>query len=428
MLQVFTVKAGHIRKGVHSAGDYLLYGAGPHAIWSPYVRIDHTDISLTNEIIQHGNRAIVTVPQGFVGMANDRGEPVLLPPGLHQWKSDSLKFEKMIDLATSVILLGPYTLVTVDEGYAAVTSNNGEQKVLDGGSAQMLTHRNWKFEKFITTKIQTSELGPIKMTSGDNVPLSVVATITWRIDDVAKAARMAATTMQSQRPSNEFEFDISQVRQDVLRQVTASLAAFVGTIAYAINGSASMAERVAGRHSSGMSKAQAEPDPEDNTGPKALFDRDGLDSSVDHANDVCAQYGVRVLAINLISAYPSDSALLAALSQGAVAAATAQQCRIEAQGQAAALLSKARAEAEATRIRAEGDAAAEELRAEGTLKAARKLEASDVAVMVARMRAAGAALSEGQANSFFFGLSGAGDLPAGVLGANLVTNSAAKSK
>ena len=27
------------------------------------------------------------VPQGFVGLAFDRGQPILLAPGLHQWNS-----------------------------------------------------------------------------------------------------------------------------------------------------------------------------------------------------------------------------------------------------------------------------------------------------------------------------------------------------
>ena len=42
----------------------------------------------------YGNCTIVVVPQGFVGLATDMGQPVLLPPGMHQWKSDTMKFEK----------------------------------------------------------------------------------------------------------------------------------------------------------------------------------------------------------------------------------------------------------------------------------------------------------------------------------------------
>ena len=56
------------------------------------------------------------VPQGQIGLAFDRGQPVLFPPGLHQWDSQTLKFEKCTDLCQPVIEMGPYTLLTVDEG------------------------------------------------------------------------------------------------------------------------------------------------------------------------------------------------------------------------------------------------------------------------------------------------------------------------
>ena len=45
----------------------------------------------------------------------------------------------------------------MDEGYAAVTQDNGVQKILPGGHTHMLTHRNWKFEKFMTQKRYDTE-------------------------------------------------------------------------------------------------------------------------------------------------------------------------------------------------------------------------------------------------------------------------------
>lgn len=130
---------------------------------------------------------------------------MLLPPGLHQWKSATLRFERMVcrcmalrvlslpttwtllsilisssneeraspltfagahpaptslhlvtyrqvDLTAAVIKLGPMTLLTVDEGYAAVTQNNGRQCILPGGASHLLTHRNWQFEKLVRSE------------------------------------------------------------------------------------------------------------------------------------------------------------------------------------------------------------------------------------------------------------------------------------
>ena len=77
----------------------------------------------------------------------DNGQPVLLPPGIHVWTSESLHFQQSVPLNDHIIELGPYTILTVDEGYCAVTQNNGKQVVLPGGHSHFLNHKNWKFEK-----------------------------------------------------------------------------------------------------------------------------------------------------------------------------------------------------------------------------------------------------------------------------------------
>ena len=106
---------------------------------------------------------------------------MLLPPGLHQWQSPTLTMERMIDLNSSVIKLGPLTLLTVDEGYAAITQNNGKQVVLAGGDTHLLTHRNWKFEKFVSQKIETMKLDNIVTPSADNVLMQINSTVAWQI-------------------------------------------------------------------------------------------------------------------------------------------------------------------------------------------------------------------------------------------------------
>ena len=106
---------------------------------------------------------------------------MLLPPGLHQWQSPTLTMERMIDLNSSVIKLGPLTLLTVDEGYAAITQNNGKQVVLAGGDTHLLTHRNWKFEKFVSQKIETMKLDNIVTPSADNVSMQINSTVAWQI-------------------------------------------------------------------------------------------------------------------------------------------------------------------------------------------------------------------------------------------------------
>lgn len=439
LVHFFVVNAGCVRNGKHSDGRFLFFGEGVHVYKSPFVSLFSQNVPLTQGAIVNGTRGIITVEQGFIGLAMDRGQPVLLPPGLHQWNSPTIEFVQLIDLAASVIKLGPYTLLTVDEGYSAVTQDNGEQKILEGGRAYMLTHRNWKFEKFMTKKLQTNDVGPVKTTTGDNVTLEATATVNWLIEDVKLAARMAANTMagaaQSNQPAQQRmmgqhysqqptasvgEFDITKLRTDVLRQVTAALAAFIGQVSYSAHGQETSAARAEARSTPKAEEQSVRPD-----GRKQLFDSKKMDESVRNANQICGRYGVKILSINLISAYPADTSLLEALSKGAVSSVAAEQAETQARGEAQALLLKAKAEADAAMIKAEGDARADEIRAEGSLKAAQRLETSDLASSIAKLRSSGEALGEANANAFFFGLSGPADMPAGVLGNALMAQGAA---
>merc|ERR1712048_298934 len=183
-----------------------------------------------NKELQHGNRCILVVEQGYIGLAFDNGQPVLLPPGIHVWTSETLKYHSAVSLDQHIISLGPYTLLTVDEGYAAVTQNNGKQQILAGGRTHLLDHKNWRFEKFLTLKIQTDDLEKIKATSADNITMMVTSTVTWRIVDAMWAATMAAETMNVS--GGKVGSDITKLRQDVLKQAIASLASFMGGVNY----------------------------------------------------------------------------------------------------------------------------------------------------------------------------------------------------
>merc|ERR1711939_770703 len=93
-LNTAEVPAGSIRKMADGRGGFEFLGnrgkrQGVHAYWDMFYRIDKKNIALNGAeaVINNGDCWIVVVPQGFVGMATDMGQPVLLPPGMHQWKS-----------------------------------------------------------------------------------------------------------------------------------------------------------------------------------------------------------------------------------------------------------------------------------------------------------------------------------------------------
>merc|ERR1712054_643286 len=382
-VRTFEVPKGQIRLADDGSGNYEIFGPGVHRQNNMFMSLGK-NIDVVGEVIQHGDRSVVTISQGHIGYCEDMGQPVLLPPGLHEWQSQTLRFIESVDLNNAIIKLGPYTLITVDEGYCAVTQNNGKQVILGGGQTHLLNHRNWKYEKMMTQKIQTNDLQRIEATSADNVMMHTEATVVWRVTNVDNAAKFSAETMNGDgKDSKPGQSDINKLRNDVLKQATASLAAFIGEIRYSDSFHISAA---------GSSATTAIPVQSDNATYSPIFDFARIASAVEAANTITQTYGVTILSINIISAVPADKSLQQALAKGAVASADAERAETVAHG-----------DAKAVRIRAEADAEAERIRAEGARCAAELLVTNDVAVELAKISKVGEALQGQGTNTLFFG-------------------------
>jgi len=340
-LEMF-VPAGHVGLLMNHKNEYLFAQPGMHNIESCFIRTCGEPVPLRGHI-EHGNRTIAIVDQGYIGFATDNGQPILLPPGVHVWTSESMVYQSAALLKDHVVSLGPYTLVTVDEGYAAVTQNNGKQIILQGGSAYLLNHINWRFEKFISLKIQTDDLERIRATSADNINMMVTSTVNWRIVDAEVVAIMAAETMAMSGRAGDLNADIAELRKDVLKQALASLAGFIGTVNYADSFHMSAAVQSGKKKAGGRQKEQSFTD-------NPLYDTSKLESAVAHANALTSTYGVKIMSINIISASPCDQALTHTLASGAVASAEALQVETQARGNAKAVRISAEAEAQRKKI------------------------------------------------------------------------------
>lgn len=412
----FFVPAGSVGLLMNEKQEYLFAQPGMHNISSCFMKHEGTSRLPTNNQLQHGNRVILVVEQGYIGVAMDNGQPVLFPPGIHVWTSETLKYKEAVSLDQHVLKLGPYTLLTVDEGYAAVTQNNGKQEILGGGNTWLLGHKNWRFEKFLTLKIQTDDLEKIHATSADNINMQVTSTVTWRIVDPMLAATMAAETMAV--GGGDCSSDIKKLRSDVLKQAIASLASFMGGVNYsdsfhmAAAAQKGKAQANAGSSPGAALRGEFEPEPEKGKCDNPLYDVDRMTSSVEHANATTATYGVQILSINILSAVPLDKELTKALACGAVASAQALQAETAARGNAKAMRIDAEASAEKAQIEADGYAQSEVIRAkaqgesarlvaDGNKKAADLLSQSKVAVDLAKMDKSAQMI--GKSDKFFFG-------------------------
>jgi len=412
------VPAGHVGLLMDASNRYLFAQPGMHNIRSMFIRKSGNPVPLRKHI-RHGNRTIVIIEQGFIGYAIDNGQPKLLAPGIHVWTSESMDFVRSLPLNDHIITLGPYTLVTVDEGYAAVTQNNGKMVILEGGHTHFLDHKNWRFEKFISRKVQTDELDRIEATSADNINMNVTSTVNWRIVDVEVAATMAAETMAVSGRDSDVSADISKLRRDVLKQAIASLAAFIGSVNYSNSFHVAAANQTQNPEGAAPPVAEVRVcNADDDEKPKPLFNdnplynEEKMSSAVEHANHITRTYGVEIMSINIISATPVDEALTRALASGAVASAEALQAETAARGQARAIAIQAEAEAKRAKIAAEGTAQsaiieakgraeAERIQAQGSKQAADLLSTSELAIDLAKMGKSAEMLSGKE--KFFFG-------------------------
>lgn len=403
----FEVPNGTLKAGYDGRGNYTFFGPGVHQILDLYYKVNRDNLLISSQVIQNGDRFIITVDQGFIGYCMERGQPVLLPPGLHQWQSSTLKFVKMIDLNQPVIQLGPWTLLTIDQGYMAVTQDNGKQTILEGGSVYLLPHRNHKFEKFISTKVQTNDLERIEAASADNVIILVDATVLWRVSDVDTAVKMSVKTMNSDGSKAKALTTTTKLQNDILKQAEASLAYFIGTINFSDSmAAAAMTQRNRDRDLD-LPVAVAQLSDDQSPGDQVefnLYNNDKLNDAVGHANEITKTYGVEIIGINIISAIPADENLRKSLAAGAVAAAEAQMMETTAKGKSRAIKIEAKAKAEETMILAKADADAEILLAEGAKQAADMLATNAVSVDLAKIERTGKALAgDGNHASFFFG-------------------------
>jgi regulator of protease activity HflC (stomatin/prohibitin superfamily) len=385
VLNEFFVPAGHVGFLMNEKNEYLFAEPGMHNIVDPFLSVVREPAPLLGHI-QHGNRTIVIIEQGQIGFAMDNGQPLLLPPGIHVWASDTLHFKKAYPLNDHIIHVGPYTILTVDEGYAAVTQNNGKQMILPGGHTHFLNHMNWKFEKFMSLKVQTDELEKIEATSADNINMSVTSTVNWRIVDPEVAATMAAETMAHTGRRGEVSADLSKLRRDVLKQALASLAGFIGSVNYSGSFHVSAASRqskpaidvstdvpiaeATAVNTNELLDVSAPSAPSSLFMENPLYDTVKMNSAMEHANKTTKTYGILIMSINIISACPVDSNLTKSLASGAVAAAEALQAETAAKGRSQAALIDAKAQANAIKIAAIADAESVRIDAEAKKKAA----------------------------------------------------------
>lgn len=271
----------------------------------------------------------------------------------------------------------------------------------------MLTHCNWKFEKFLSQKISSNDLKQISATSSDNVNLLVEATVVWHVDKPGNAARRAADTMQNSGVSigatNDSDRTLASLTDDVLKQARASLAMFIGELRYmdTFHMSSTIQEKRRNKKKPVQAPVVEGAPPE----YSSLHDKDKMAACVAHANETTSQYGVLINSINIISANPADKKLSDSLAKGALAAAAAERIETEAHANAKASRIKIETDNRIDLEKATAEAKATVIEAKGVKAASDKIEESKLASELQRLKVMNGLLPS--QSTFFFGADGA---------------------
>ena len=397
-----TVEPMHIGLVMDEANQYLLARPGIHLIKSMFCRgCGQVDIGAARKI-QHGNRNVVLVEEGHVGLAWCDGQPVLLPDGYHAWTHETMHFERQMPLDLEVVQLGPYTLVTVNDGFVGITQDNGKVTILEGGRPHVLTHAAWKFEYMLPLHTQTDEFFSDLATSADNIQMRVRASVVWKVAD-PKLVRTNLTVARNLREwlkTKSASKVMERLRKNVIQQVMACISKFTAMVCYCDTFHASAAFAADQQGVRGRSRSATSTD-------NPFFDSAKLSKTLDLANAITRQYGVQVVAIDVVEATPLDSKLRDVLTVGAQAAADAMQLARVKQGEADAklvverskaesLVAAAKGKAEAMLIEAVGESDAMIVEAEGHIEAAKKLGSDPLTLLLERLRISNEILGGGE--------------------------------
>ncbi len=154
LFKLSLIPKGHIGVSTNNGKPEFLR-PGWHFLLSPFRSLEKVvPLNKTSEII-NGTKSIVNVKDGEVGLIVDEksGDYILLGPGMHQWNSPTIKYVGIAPIKENMVDLGPFTLITVPPGEVAVTTDNGQLKILPekvedqastGSRTFLLNHAKWK--------------------------------------------------------------------------------------------------------------------------------------------------------------------------------------------------------------------------------------------------------------------------------------------
>ena len=231
-LQVITVGQEQIGLCLANAVGHFL-GPGRHGIF--HLRFQWVGFkSAREEYITVGSKHRVLISEGRLGLAWDKGKPLVLEPTADNtarcFNSSTFVFERSVSATQQVIVHGSLKVITVRQGFVGVSFRNGALEVLPPGRCILdsVTHA---FSGFLPTGQQTLQLESVDGMTSDNVGLKFDAAICVQVTDAKKAIAMLASstaTANIAMKGAEVAFDSENIWQNIQARARLALSIIIG--------------------------------------------------------------------------------------------------------------------------------------------------------------------------------------------------------
>lgn len=170
-------------------GNPVFLAPGRYTFESPLKKFLGTK-SISDARIDLGPIQIVTINQGELGLSTKNGKNIILEPGRYFLEAPH-KFVKSVLANQRVIELGTHRRITVPEGYVFIAIDDGEQIIItpshEGRKGPYITDSPTFLYNADTclqpTQRQVVELEKLTVNTKEMIPIKIEGLITYRISD-----------------------------------------------------------------------------------------------------------------------------------------------------------------------------------------------------------------------------------------------------
>lgn len=388
-MSTFHIKNGTsniITVGTDQVGLVMVYGvghileAGIHYIDNPALKFEGFK-QRTKEYISVGQRHRILVPSGKIGLAWNKGEPMVIEHGkVLDIVSGYFKYVSSVSLQQDIINHGSLKFIMVKEGVFGISNDEGVLHILNPGR-HVLRKPTHSFQGFLPSGQITLSIEAVTSMSADNVGIKFDSALTIQVVDAKKAVSvlgmsepLRSSSRRETSPSSGNSFSLSSFYANVIAKAKLSLSILIGNNrinqSFKATSTSSKTKMIVAEVVGESSPPNDDPEvSEDNSSFKQHIHDIFMHS---FSEDMLERCGVDVIDMSIEDIVITNEDLARAMARGAVAATDLDKARIELEVNQ----TKARSERAARITRAQGEAEAMSIIAEAEASRIKKLDAA----------------------------------------------------